>query len=782
MLKNISSKHLVKEIEHLKKENLRLQENRNSIPLSDINYLDKKSPIAIIDWDLDFNATNWSKSAELILGISAQKERQCPGNKLLTNFISENAVEDLWEKLYSDPGKSHDTKLRINNKIVILQWFGMHLYDANGTLKSIRSLCYDITSQKENENKLIENEARLKVLSNATFEGIFIHENNICIEANETGCKLFGATLQDLIGRNVIDSVSEAYKETALKNINNNYEKPYIIEFIKKDDSTFKAEVQGKNINYKGKILRVTSVRDITQKITIEKELKDSEGKFRAIFEHAGDGIIIGNIKGEVLEINESFCKLSGYKREDILGKHISSLFTESTLNKSPLRFDILDSGGTIIIERELKDASNNPILIEMNSKRLDKTYYISIIRDLSERVKAEKELRETNQKLEEAKNKAIESDRLKSEFLANMSHEIRTPMNGIIGFSEMLNDPDIDKDSTRNYTHIIINSSLQLKRIIDDILEISELETKQVKVYEEKLCLNKMFLELFSVYDNKAKDNRTPLYINKGLEDKQSTILGDEIKLRKILNNLIDNALHFTTQGYIEVGYNLENNKLHFYVKDTGVGISKDVQESIFNRFSQEDGSLSRKFGGLGLGLSIAKENTELLKGKIWVESEKDRGSTFHFSIPYHPYYNNDINSLPSSDEPAFNRRPTILIAEDEVVNFIYYQTVIKKMTPPINLLHAKNGKEAVSIFKSTENIDLVLMDIKMPIMNGIDATLEIIKTNPKAKIIAQTAYSTKEDEKIALDSGCVGFISKPIEREAFRSLINKHLEQTVK
>ncbi len=777
MFKFFFSKKLRRELEQLRIENQRLQDKTDAIALSDIQYLDKNSPLAIIDWDLKFNALNWSKSAESVLGISQQKKGTCLGKELLPGLIQENAAEELWEKLYSQPGKSHDTEFQLNERTVFIQWLSMHLFDGNGNMTGIRSFCHDISAKKEIENELFENEARLKVLSNATFEGIFIHENNICIEANQTGYDLFGYAEDELIGRNVIESVTDPYKKTAIENINNKTQAPYILEFSRKDNSVFKAEVKGRNINYKGKNLRVTSVRDITQELAIEKELKDSEGKFRTIFEHAGDGILIGNMKGEVIEINESFCKLSGYKREQILGRHIRNIFTESSINKYPLKFDVLDSGGTIIIERELKDANGNPILIEMNSKRLDKSYYISIFRDLRERVKAEKELRETNLKLKEAKDKAIESDRLKSEFLANMSHEIRTPMNGIIGFSEMLNDSDLDKDTIRNYTHIIINSSLQLKRIIDDILEISELETKQVKVYEEKLCLNKMFLEIFSVYDNKAKDNRTPLYINKGLEDRPSTILGDELKLRKILNNLIDNALHYTTKGYIEVGYSLEHDRIHFYVKDTGIGINKEMQESIFNRFSQEDSSLSRKFGGLGLGLSIAKENTELLKGKIWVKSEKDKGSTFHFSIPYKPFFKDEDASATITDTTS-NNKPTILIAEDEVVNFIYYQTVIKKMSPPVNLLHAKNGQEAVSMFKSTPKVDLVLMDIKMPIMNGIEATREIIKIDPQARIIAQTAYSTKEDEKVALDSGCIGFIRKPIEREAFRRLLNKHIE----
>ncbi len=254
-------------------------------------------------------------------------------------------------------------------------------------------------------------------------------------------------------------------------------------------------------------------------------------------------------------------------------------------------------------------------------------------VQNITERKKIETELKQ-------AKEKAEESDQLKSEFIRNMSHEIRTPLNGILGFSSILNKPNLQHEKRMNFISIIQRSGKQLLRIIDDILEISKLETKQVSVIENKICLNNLFFEMFSVFDIKAKDPKIQLCFKKELSNKESTILIDEIKLNKILTNLLENAFKFTIEGFIEIGYKLKKNneigELEFYVKDTGIGIKTESQKIIFKRFSQEEKGLSRNVGGLGLGLSIAKENAELLGGKITLKSEKGKGTTFFVTIPY--------------------------------------------------------------------------------------------------------------------------------------------------
>jgi len=429
-------------------------------------------------------------------------------------------------------------------------------------------------------------------------------------------------------------------------------------------------------------------------------------------------------------------------------------------------------------------DAEIQGVNFRYNNENLRKT----AIRDITIRKKTEKALII-------AKQKAEESDLLKTEFINNMSHEIRTPMNGILGFSSMLNKKELSDEKRNNYINIIQNSGKQLMRIIDDILEISKLSTKQVKTIENKVCLNDLLLEQFSIFDIKAKENNTPLYIKKGLSEEESVILTDETKLTKIISNLLENALKFTSKGFVELGYTLVKThgrasqranhasqlEIEIYVKDTGVGIDKEKQEIIFERFSQAEKELSEKVGGLGLGLSIAKENAELLGGSITLKSEKGKGTTFFIRIPYKPINSDTKNniSLKNNKHGIQGSKHNILIVEDDEVNYLYLDTLLENSQLDCKVLHAKNGKEAVEICNNNTEIGIVLMDLKLPVMNGYETTKKIKKLFPNIPVIAQTAYSTKEEKEQAFLVGCDDFISKPIDNEEFNKVINKYLKK---
>lgn len=378
-------------------------------------------------------------------------------------------------------------------------------------------------------------------------------------------------------------------------------------------------------------------------------------------------------------------------------------------------------------------------------------------------------------------KKRAEQSDKLKTEFINNMSHEIRTPMNGILGFASFLNEPDLTEEKKKHYISIIQNSGTQLMRIIDDILEISTLGTKQVKVVETQICLNDLLLEHFSIFNIKAQENKIPLYLKKGLSDEESMIFIDKTKLNKIISNLIENALKFTNTGFIEFGYVRKKSKLQIYVKDTGIGISPEKHKTIFERFSQAEKELSKNVGGLGLGLSIAKENAKLLNGKITLKSEKGKGTSFFVTIPYKPVNEKILKSSLNNDKGKIiqkEEKHTILIVEDGEVNYLYVEILLKNLKLNLEILHAKNGKEAVEICKKNDTIDLILMDIKMPIMNGFEATKLIKEFRPNLPVIAQTAYSTNEDKKQAFLAGCDDFISKPITKETLNKTIHKYLK----
>lgn len=402
-------------------------------------------------------------------------------------------------------------------------------------------------------------------------------------------------------------------------------------------------------------------------------------------------------------------------------------------------------------------------------------------IKDLINKKNAELLLK--NQELTNAKERAEESARLKTEFLNNISHEIRTPMNGIIGFSELLDTPEISYEKRQYYSRIIQNSSHQLLRIIDDILEISNLETKQEKLNEIKFCLNEFLMELFSIFNLKSQGTGISFTIKKELSDNESHIITDKTKLNKILSNLLENAFRYTTTGSIEMGYSITDNNLVLYVKDTGIGIAAENQGIIFDRFSQVEKEISQKYGGLGLGLSISKENAKLLGGNITLESEKGKGSTFYISIPYkssQSLVEDSSEAYIDSIIPANKAHFTVLIAEDEEVNYLYLEAVLQDRKEfNYSLIHAKNGKEAVEICMENSNIDIILMDIKMPIMNGHEATEKIKLVFPSLPIIVQTAYSTEHDKELALSYGCNDFISKPIDKEELFTMIDKHINK---
>ncbi|GAA4274851.1 transporter substrate-binding domain-containing protein [Aquimarina gracilis] len=387
--------------------------------------------------------------------------------------------------------------------------------------------------------------------------------------------------------------------------------------------------------------------------------------------------------------------------------------------------------------------------------------------------------IRQKTKELRIAKELAEESNQLKTAFIHNISHEVRTPMNGIIGFSELLNDPGTTPEKQREYSKIIIESSHQLIRIIDDIIEISKLQTNQVELQLEEVNLNELLETLFSQFQNLAIDKKIAIHLDNKLTEEEGTILMDKSKIRKILTNLIDNAIKFTQKGLVEISSEVKANKLFITIRDTGIGINTKDQEIIFKNFSQSEKEVTKSYDGLGLGLSIAKKNAELLKGNITFNSILGKGSTFTLEVPHHPIFdpgkdNRNMNTSTTQELPI---KQVILIVEDGDVNFLFLKTILLKMLGYKFVIHrAENGKEAVDICENNKDIDLVLMDIRMPVMDGYTATKKIKKMRPGLPVVAQTAYSTEEDIQKALDAGCDDFVSKPVDRKLLRPIIGRY------
>ncbi|NJW51472.1 hybrid sensor histidine kinase/response regulator [Salinimicrobium oceani] len=381
------------------------------------------------------------------------------------------------------------------------------------------------------------------------------------------------------------------------------------------------------------------------------------------------------------------------------------------------------------------------------------------------------------NRQLTLAKEKAEENERLKTIFLQNMSHEIRTPMNGIIGFLSLLKQPDLDAESRQKYIDIVSKSGKRLLTTINNIIEISKIDSKQIEVRNTQVDLIEILNFYYNFFLPQAKERKLEFRLNCLIPPEDATILTDKFILDNILTNLINNALKFTKQGSVELGASVMEKEVLFYVKDTGIGIPKERQNAIFERFVQANLSMTRAHEGSGLGLAIVKAYVEILKGKIWLESREGEGSTFSFTIPYVPSEAPQEPDTDAQQEKLETETLKILIAEDDNISFLFIQQLLK--SPQITLLRAKDGSNAVELARRNPDLSLILMDIKMPLLNGIEATHQIRQFNPSVPIIAQSAYTFSGEQEQAIKAGCNDYITKPINKNILLQLIKKYTQQ---
>lgn len=380
------------------------------------------------------------------------------------------------------------------------------------------------------------------------------------------------------------------------------------------------------------------------------------------------------------------------------------------------------------------------------------------------------------NIELEEATRRAEESDVLKTKFLNSISHEVRTPMNGIIGFTNLLDDPDMDADTRKSYIKIILENGEQLVQIIDNILELSQLTANQETVVEKQIDLAELFHRLSNQYYDESRAQNTPITIERKLSKNQGIIISDEKILRRILSNLISNAIKFTPSGYINIGYYLKNKaEITLYVQDTGIGISEENAPNIFNNFMREDGDYSIQKGGLGIGLAIAKKNITLLEGEIGFTSTKNKGSNFYITLPYKPVDNTKIESN-NTFKPT--RRKTIVIIEEEEINHNYINLLLKKaLKVDYDTIHVPQESKAIEVCQANKNIDLVLIDLKSTSINTHRIITELHKALPQLPIIAQSTFFTTNEQVAAHNSGCSDLIPKPISLETLKTILSKYL-----
>jgi PAS domain S-box-containing protein len=500
---------------------------------------------------------------------------------------------------------------------------------------------------------------------------------------------------------------------------------------------------------------------------------------FQTLAEVSPVGIFRTKPDGYTTYVNPKWSELSGLKFEEALGdnwlvavhpddkeKVLENWKFKTEIQKpSNTEYRFLHKDGSVVwvIGNAVPEWINN----EING-------YIGTITDITT-------IKHFESDLVQAKEKAEESDRLKSAFLANMSHEIRTPMNGILGFSELLKMPGLSGEQQQEYIKIIEKSGARMLNIINDIVDISKIESGLMKVTASETKINEQteFVNIF--FKPQAESKGLQLSFKNGLPDQEANIKTDREKVYAILINLVKNAIKYTFAGSIEFGYFLKTvgkrAELEFYVKDTGIGIPKDRQYAIFERFIQADIADTRAYQGAGLGLSIAKAYVEMLGGKIWVESNEGIGSVFYFTIPYSPIVNlnTSLKNVGSKVEIKTEfRKLKVLVTDDDEVSEMLIGIAFKDYTSEI--IKAENGAEAVTACRLHPDIDLVMMDIKMPVLNGYEATRQIRQFNKDVIIIAQTAFALVGDKEEAMAAGCNDYISKPIDVVKLREVVLKH------
>jgi PAS domain S-box-containing protein len=519
------------------------------------------------------------------------------------------------------------------------------------------------------------------------------------------------------------------------------------------------------------------TIQDISDRRQAEEVLRESEANLATIIENALESIWSVNTEYEIQFVNEvfieSFLRTFGVRLAK--GVNIVESLPPEQRQLWKDRYDRAFRNEHFLIDETIEYGGKTTYIeVAINPINVGgKVVGASVFgKDVTEKKLAE-------QRLILAKEKAEESDRLKSAFLANMSHEIRTPMNGILGFLTLMKEPDLSEENKAAYINIVTMSGHRLLETINDIIEISKIETGVIQVNMSAVSVAELIGYYNGFFHQQADQKGLEFVVSNGLPEGLHYFISDKNKLDSIISNLIKNAIKFTQSGSVHFGCYIENNRIVFYVKDTGIGIKKEHLSLIFERFVQGDFSASRLHEGSGLGLSIVKAYVELLEGEIKVESKVGEGTIFSFSIPCIVTENgNSKNLKPSSEEKVHKKKIKILIAEDDHASFLYLQKVLA--ADDVTIIRTTTGEDTVTCAREDTGIAVILMDIKMPGMSGIEATRKIREFNSKIPIIAQTAYSMSGDRDLAADAGCNDFITKPVNRHELEKLVKKYTGKT--
>jgi PAS domain S-box-containing protein len=698
--------------------------------------------------------------------------------------------------------------LHVETKLALGTWNGSD---------AIFSFSEDITEKLKTEELLRRSEEK--------YRKIFENIQDVFYQSDLSGCiteispsieRYSGYKPEELIGTKIEDFYLDPGKRSELLKIlsNRGEVEDYITDLRRKDGRRIVVSANvhllfdsaGKPNGVEG------SLRDVSERNAAQEKLKESELLLRRQNEeYAALNDELKKRNEEILRINQELQQASDIFMNIRTGLHIYHL--ENIDDDTTLRMIAVNPAAERLTGIPAKDVVGNtldenfPGLREKGiptdyanvarskiSKQFEEVYYgdnrvvegafsfnafplpdncVGIsFENITEQIKSRETIIKSNRELKEAKEKAEESDRLKSAFLANMSHEIRTPMNGIMGFSMMLADPALPKEVRDSYVKIVNSSCDQLLHIVNDIIDISRIEAGQIDLTESSFNLPDLINEVIPFYAPAAKGKGIELVIDPLPEIFSETpaIRSDRTKIRQVLDNLMSNAVKFTHSGNITFRCSVEGDFLIAEIEDTGIGIEKDLQDAVFERFRQVETSFTKQYGGTGLGLSITKAYIKKMGGDIHLTSELGKGSVFSFRLPYIPDKNGEKAEKAVYKRPDLQKEMTVLVIEDEEINWLYLNEILKKSVKTIN---AVNGKQALDLLKKHPEISLVLMDIKLPDINGLELTRMIKEFSSSITVIAQTAFALSGDREKAIEAGCSGYITKPVDKEELLSLI---------
>lgn len=771
-------------------------------------FANELSEKAYANWQLKVQIAEQKKAAALLLG-SEEKFRAIfenvqdvfyqtnlagtvleisPSIKHFSEFNRDEIIGKPVADLYANPvdrvillheikknGELRDYELNLKTKSGAIRHVSINarlIRDADGRPDHIDGAIRDMTERKRAEEEIREIGDQHRVILKTAMDGFWlVNLQGRLLEVNESYCRMSGYSEKELLSMSISDlEVMEASNETAahIQNIISQGEDRFDTRHRRKDGSVFDVDISAQYRPSDGGLI-VAFLHDISNRKRSVEILQASEEKYRTMIDYSNDLIWTLDSNGNFTFLNGIASTTTGLDLNEWKGKSFTPLILKEDLPMIMEVFNRTMKGEACMYELRFKKPDERILTISVNTSPIyisgKVEGVVSFGRDITEQKK-------TDIALQEAREKAESGDRLKTAFMNNISHEIRTPLNSILGFSQLITQPDLATEDRKTFFTLIKASSDRLISTVTNYMDISLITSGNLEVKREPFSLHQALDQLLGQFQPLCADKSIGLHLEIPEKTSLFTINSDAELFQKALSHLLDNAVKFTTKGEIAFGYALQSGLLEFYVKDTGIGIGAESLSLIFDSFDQEESSITSGFEGSGLGLSIARGIVHLLGGELRIESAKDKGSTFFFTLPY------DEMAVGTKTEEAvpaipFPAKPVILIAEDDGTNLTYLGAILHGLG--LSVQSARNGKQAVEECLAHPEISLVLMDLKMPVMDGFEATRAIRSFRKDLPVIAVTAFAMISDKRKAREAGCNDYLAKPVSKEMLIKILRK-------